>query len=179
VVRKRCVLLALTILVSVAAVSCDRHTCRSTTVLVVRHAEKASDDADAPLSGAGRDRALALVKVAEQAGVTAIYSSQFTRSKDTAGPLAERLGVAVTEMSVTLDAPGDYGVTLAKDVLDNHAGEAVVIVSHQNTIPAVVDALMGHAAGIEGPQCPDLFVVTIEPGGAARLVRAQYGVAGS
>jgi broad specificity phosphatase PhoE len=148
----------------------------TTTVLLVRHAEKASDADDSPLNEAGVQRAQALVRVAEGAGVSAIYSSQFRRNRDTARPLSERTGVNVTEATVNLSSPGDYGKTLARTILDRHAGRTVVVVGHANTIGATVEALTGRPAQIEGVEYHDLFVVTVPPSGAPGLVKAQYGL---
>lgn len=66
----------------------------STIVLVVRHAEKAADAEDSPLTETGTARAQALVRVAEGAGVSAIYTTQFRRNRDTAQPISDRLKLA-------------------------------------------------------------------------------------
>jgi len=167
----------LILLLAVGAVSCDDGGARQrpTTVLVVRHAEKASDADDSPLTEAGVRRSQALVRVAEEAGVGAVYSSQFRRNRDTAKPLAERLGVSVTEVPVNLNNPGDYGKALARDILEKHAGEAVVVIGHANTVAATVEGLTGHAAPPGDIQYGDLFIVTVTPSGETRLVKAQYG----
>lgn len=148
----------------------------ATTVLIVRHAEKASDAPDSPLTEAGIQRAQALVRAAENAGVNAVYSSQFKRNRDTAQPLSERAGVAVAQAPVNLDSPGDYGKTLAKDILDKHAGQTVVVVGHGNTIAATVEGLTGRPAQIDNIEYHDLFIVTVSPSGAAKLIKAQYGL---
>lgn len=147
----------------------------TTTVLLVRHAEKASDAEDSPLTEAGARRAQELVRVAAGAGVSAIYSSQFRRNRDTARPLSERSGVGVTEAPVNLSDPGDYGKALARDILERHAGGTVLVVGHANTLGATVEALTGRPAQIEGVEYHDLFVVTVPPSGAAGLIKAQYG----
>src|ERR1043165_8060252 len=72
----------------------------STIVLLVRHAEKASDAEDSPLAEAGVERSRALARVAEAANVSAIYTTQFKRNRDTAQPLSEQLKVAVTEFPI-------------------------------------------------------------------------------
>lgn len=157
--------------------SCSRpQSSSSTVVLIVRHAEKASDAEDSPLTEAGVKRAQALVRVAEDAGVSAIYSSQFKRNHDTAQPLSERLGVAVTEMPVNLQNPGDYGKMLAADIMQKHAGQAVMVVGHGNTIAATVEGLTGRASQIDSPAYSDLFIVVVPPSGAAKVVKAQYGL---
>src|SRR5919112_5271678 len=114
------------LLLSICSVSCDRTPAGSTVVLVVRHAEKASDAADSPLTEAGHQRAQALVRAAEDAGVSAIYSTQFKRNLDTARPVSERLGVAVTQAPIAdLSQPGDYGKVLAGEIVSKHRGRTV------------------------------------------------------
>src|SRR5947209_4893310 len=130
--RKCATLLA--VLLALAAASCDRAQPGSTVILVVRHAEKASDAEDSPLADAGTQRAQALAAAAADAGVAAIYTTQFRRNHDTAAPLSQKTGVAVTEVPVNLSNPGDYGKALAKDILEKHAGQTVVVVGHANTL---------------------------------------------
>jgi broad specificity phosphatase PhoE len=120
-------------------------------------------------------RAQALVDVAADAGVSAIYTTQFKRSRDTAQPLAERLGVAVTEVPVDLQNPGDYGKALAKNILENHSGQAVMVIGHGNTIGSIAEGLTGRAVVPGDIQYSDLFIIIVPPSGQARLVKAQYG----
>jgi len=144
-------------------------------VIIVRHAEKASDDEDAPLTEEGKRRAQTLAGVAADAGVSAIYTTQFKRNRDTAQPLAERLGVVVTEVPVTLQSPGDYGKTLAKDIIEKHQGQTVAVIGHGNTIASIIEGLMGRAVPLGEIQYSDLFMVSVPASGPARLIKAQYG----
>lgn len=176
----RAVLLVLVAVLSVGAGACDRPKPGPTTVLIVRHAEKASNDADSPLAEAGQRRASVLADVAADAGVAAIYSSQFVRTKDTARPISERAGVPVKEVPVNLSDPGDYGKRLAKEILEKHAGQTVVVVSHQNTIPGIVEGLTGRSGTPLGDAEYDrLSIVTVPPDGPARLIVARYGAPGA
>lgn len=104
----------------------------STVVLVVRHADKVSDAEDSLLNETGSRRAQALAAAAADAGVCAIYTTQFKRNHDTAHPLSERIGVAATEVPVNLQNPGDYGQRLARDILEKHKGKTVLVVGHAN-----------------------------------------------
>jgi broad specificity phosphatase PhoE len=150
----------------------------TTTVLVVRHTEKASEADDSPLSEAGVRRAEALARAAEASGVSAIYITQFRRSLDTARPLSERLGVPVTQAPVqNLQDPGDYGRKLARQIVEKHRGQTVLVVGHSNTVPSVVEELTGRAGAAGQVEYGDLFVVTVPPEGPTRLVRAQFGFA--
>jgi broad specificity phosphatase PhoE len=112
-----------------------------TTLLVVRHADRAGQ-ADS-LSAAGVARARDLVHVAQTASVRAIYHSDTRRTRDTAAPLAASLGLDLLEYPAKETAP------LIERVLEDHAGQTVLIVGHSNTVPTIIAA-----AG--GPVIPDL-----------------------
>lgn len=166
----------LLLFLALGLISCSRPQPGSTTVLIVRHAEKASDAEDSPLTEDGVKRSQALVRVAEDAGVSAIYSSQFKRNRETAKPLSDRLGLSVTELPVNLQNPGDYGKRLAQDILEKHVGQTVLVIGHGNTIAATIEGLTGRPAPLGDIQYGDLFIVTVPPSGAAKLIRGQYGL---
>jgi broad specificity phosphatase PhoE len=169
-------LVALLTLFAIGLAGCERSVPAPTTVVIVRHAEKASQEADAPLSDAGHVRASALADALANAGVSAIYSSQYGRNKDTVAPLAARAGVAVTERPVDLGNPGDYGARLVAEIREKNAGQTVVVVSHQNTVPAIVGALTGTpGAPLGDGEYDRLTIVTIGADGRAREILARYG----
>jgi broad specificity phosphatase PhoE len=136
-----------------------------TTVLIVRHAEKmANAGTDPDLSPAGVARANALAAVAEHAGVEAAYVTQYKRTAQTAGPLH----VPTFAVPINLDAPGDY----PKRLVDAFGSRKVVlVVSHSNAIPALIETL----AHVKVPPIADadydrLYIVT-----GSRVIAAQYG----
>jgi broad specificity phosphatase PhoE len=164
------------LLLALAAASCSPRTTSPTVVFVVRHAEKAVGGDDPPLTEAGLRRAQALVQMAEDAHIGAIYTSQFTRNRETAKPLSDKTGVPVTEVPVNLHQPGDYGQVLAKEILAKHAGERVIVIGHQNTIPGIVQGLSGRLVpGLRDTEYGSLFIIVIPGGEAPTLIRAQYG----
>src|SRR5213593_3091142 len=66
-------------------------------VVIVRHAEKAvSDGGDPDLSPAGRARAEELARILKDSGITAIFTSEFKRTQETAAPTATSIGVTAT-----------------------------------------------------------------------------------
>ena len=66
------------------------------TFVVVRHAEKATDDPENPgLSAAGRARATALAERLRDAPLVATYATEFRRTQQTAQPAAALHGVPV------------------------------------------------------------------------------------
>ena len=148
----------------------------STTILILRHAEKASDADDSPLAEAGIQRAQALVRVAEGAGVSAIYSSQFKRNLDTAKPLSDRLGIPVTQVPVNLTSPSEYGKMLAKEIVEKHSGQVIVVVGHSNTIASTIEELAGREYPIESVEYSDIYIVTIPPSGEGGVIKVQYGL---
>src|SRR5512145_2857737 len=60
-----------------------------TVVVVVRHAEKVDESAGSDLTGAGKARAQALAAMLKDAGLEAIFSTDFRRTLETAKPTAE------------------------------------------------------------------------------------------
>jgi broad specificity phosphatase PhoE len=172
---KRAVQFLLVPLLAFAVVSCSRQQQGSTVILIVRHAEKASDADDSPLNDAGTQRAQSLVGVAQEAGVSAIYTTQFKRNRDTAQPLAQKLGITPTEVPVNLQSPGDYGKRLAGDIIEKHRGQTVLVIGHGNTVGSIVEGLMGRAVPLGDVQYSDLLIVTVPASGQAKLIKAQYG----
>lgn len=150
--------------------------CSPTTVLVLRHAEKASAGMDPPLSPQGQVRAHELIQVAGKAGVTTIYATQFIRTQQTAQPLAGHLGLNVNVFNVTGDA-NQYAQDLANHILSEHSGEVVLIVSHSHTVPLIVEKLGTiPIPPIPGDKYDSLFIVTIpRRRGSAKIVIAEYG----
>lgn len=154
----------------------------TTTVFLVRHAEKAgpgdpefagASPSDPPLNASGMARAEELVRTLGDAGITTIYSSPYERTRATVRPLAARLGLEVTEHAAT-DVAG-----LAERVRATNRGGVIVIAGHSNTVPALVEALgAGPVPPIEDAwEYDNLYIVTVEAAGSARVSTLKYGAA--
>ncbi|MGH7448491.1 MAG: histidine phosphatase family protein [Longimicrobiales bacterium] len=145
---------------------------QSTTVIVVRHAEKIDDSADPLLSEPGRARAEALADALADAGVSTLITTQYQRTRLTAAPLAERLGVAPTLVA----ASGRSHVEdVAARVRELANGGTIVVVGHSNTVPAIIRALGGpDVGGIDDAEYDHLFILTLSDSGV-RLIRSRYG----
>jgi broad specificity phosphatase PhoE len=157
-----------------AASSLAAQATRATTVILVRHAEKANEPADdPPLTAAGETRARDLWNAIKDAGVSAVITTQYARTRATAQPTASTL-------QLTPEIVRSAGPTHPKDVADavrKHDGHTVLVVGHSNTIPAIIEALGARRPpAICDPEYDNLFVVTIAPDGKAGLVRAKFGV---
>jgi broad specificity phosphatase PhoE len=150
-------------------------TATSTTVVLIRHAEKQfNGGVDPVLSEAGEARAALLARMfgdnARLGRLDAIYVSPTRRSAETAAPLAARLKIAVTV------GPENDPKLVARRVLREHQGGHVLIVAHSNTIPEIVEALSGNGAvpPIEDEEYGTMYVVTVPRIGRASILRLSY-----
>jgi broad specificity phosphatase PhoE len=106
------------------------------TIYLVRHADKVSEDTDAPLSDAGRQRAECLATTLADAHIDKIYVSDLQRTQQTASPLAKKLQLKPVAMS--LSKPADLIAALRSEKAAN-----VLVVWHGMTLPGVLRALGG------------------------------------
>ena len=144
------------------------------TVILVRHAERAAEPrADPLLTPEGQQRALDLAAALSGAGVSSIITTHLQRTQLTAKPLGDAIGQS--PIVVRAGGPG-HADSVAAAVMRRPAGETVLVVGHSNTIPAIIAAL-------GGPKMPDLcdgqysnlYVMELKAGSPPRLVKAKYG----
>jgi broad specificity phosphatase PhoE len=151
-------------------------TAGSTTIVVIRHAEKdiSTGEADPPLSEAGKARAALLARMFGNGRalghLDAIYVSTALRARLTAAPLAASLGIG------SIAVPPDDPRGLARRVLRENGGGRVLIVGHTDTVPAIVSALSGNdkIPEISGDEYGTLYIVTVPRIGRANLLRLTY-----
>ncbi|MFC0677459.1 phosphoglycerate mutase family protein [Lysobacter korlensis] len=107
------------------------------TFVIVRHAEKATDDTrDPTLTAVGQARAERLATMLADARLKAVYATGFRRTQATAQPAARAHGLTV-ETYDARSAPAD----LAAQLRARHTDGTVLIVGHSNTAPALAAAL--------------------------------------
>lgn len=148
----------------------------ATVVLLVRHAEKAPGSGDVPLSPEGEARARALAALARDAGVQAVITTQFQRTKQTAAPLAQAAGLLPEVIASQGDIPAHVRL-VADAIRQRHAGRTVLVVGHSNTVPPIVNALGGGAhRDLCDAEYDALFVVVLGEEGPPRTVKTRYGV---
>jgi broad specificity phosphatase PhoE len=147
-----------------------------TTFVVVRHAEKVDDSLDPSLNDAGRRRAELLASMLADSGIDAIHTSQFKRTRETAAPVARRLGLQVVVDPIQGEDHAGEQRALAEQLIAKHAGERVLIVGHSDTVPLLIDAL-GVPGLLKIPESDyhNLFVVERPATGPARLLHLHYG----
>ena len=157
----------------VAAVCATASSSPITTVILVRHAEKAGATGDVPLSPAGIERANELVRVLAGTSIAAVYSTPYLRTEQTAGPLAK----AHVLEPIIVRTGDTYARDLVETIRHQHAGETVVVVGHSNTTVDVLKQLgIANPPAIADSQYDDLFVVTMAAD-AVKLISLRYGKA--
>ena len=142
-----------------------------TTVLVVRHAEKASPTAKDPhLSAAGKVRAKDLAHAAGASGVTAIYATHFQRTQETVAPLAALLHLTPVVKNA------DQTEELVEEIKTTRRGQTVLVCGHSDTVPDIVKRLSGVVVDpIPDTRFDGLYVVTLNDDETGRATRVRYG----
>lgn len=140
------------------------------TFVVVRHAEKASDDPKDPaLTAAGEARARRLAESLASQRVAAIYATGYRRTRQTAAPTARMHGIGVT----TYDARSD-ATTFASALRRDHARGTVLVVGHSNTVPGIAAALCACAvAPMDESEYDRRMTVRVDARGTATLVQSR------
>jgi len=143
------------------------------TVILVRHAEKkivTPENKDPDLSPVGLARAQELARIFGSSGIAAIYATQYKRTQQTVRPLADKLGLTMTQVEAKETSE------LVKQIRSRNAGQVIFIAGHNNSVPEIIAAL-------GGPQLPiipeaefdNLYILTIQGDGSARLLKMKYG----
>jgi broad specificity phosphatase PhoE len=146
------------------------------TVYLARHGETEGEDPVGRwLSAAGRARAEALADELAGAGIETIYTTDYRRTRETAAPLAERLG-----LEPVLYDPDDlagFAARLREEL--GEAGGTVLVMGHSNTTNELV-AFLGGEPGtpIAEDEHDRLYRVEL-PSGATELLRFGPPAAGA
>lgn len=140
----------------------------STTVVLVRHAEKLGDDQDPGLSETGAARAERLARMLEAAGLDAIYVSEAKRTRETAAPVAGATGV---EPHVV---PADALNRLVRRLKWRHRGDVVLVVGHINTLPAIAEGLGAPIGLVDEQEFGGLWIISYSRLRGTRLLTLRY-----
>lgn len=145
--------------------------CQSPKVYLVRHAEKSTSPAKDPeLTELGLQRAQDLAQVLGGKKIKAIYSTNTTRTRETAMPLSKKLGLAIQYYTPdTADKIVQNALKLKRNTL---------IVGHSNTLLPLIAALGLQASKKEIPdsEYDNLFMIYRNKG-KLKLVESRYGKA--
>lgn len=143
------------------------------TIILMRHAEKEvvpPENKDPNLSLAGQARADELARMFGGAGVTSVYATQYKRTQQTVKPLADKLGLTVTQVEAQKTPD------LVKQIRAAKPGDIVFLAGHNNSVPEIIAALGGPKLPIiPETEYDNLFILTVQSDGTARLLKMKYG----
>lgn len=149
----------------------------TTTMIFVRHAEKALIPVDDPgLSTEGQARAAELARQLVDAdvvaGIDAIYSTDTRRTMETARPVADALGL---EIRTYRNQDDDEPVVDA--MVKAHKGRIILVVGHSDTLPTMIAALGASkkVPPIAENEYDNLYLISIPWFGKTKTIRLRYG----
>ena len=165
--KLKSILLAVLLFISCAAFA------QTTTIWVVRHAEKATTPANDPdLTPEGRARAAALAKQLKRQKIAAVFTTPYKRTTQTGERTLKLEGLAEIKTYNPADLPA-----FAKQVMQDYSGKNVLVVGHSNTVIPTLQAF-GAAKPFDTLDDEDydrLFKVTIGPDKKVKLAIKRYG----
>jgi 2,3-bisphosphoglycerate-dependent phosphoglycerate mutase len=138
---------------------------KTTTIIILRHAEKDTSkqgsqmmQSDPPLSEAGMTRARNLITALSGFAPSAIFSTNYNRTRSTVEPLSVKLG-----LTIQFYDPRNQQALV--DKIKTMDGQTIVVVGHSNTAPKLVNLI----AGSSYPDLADsvydqLYIVKITDG---------------
>jgi phosphohistidine phosphatase SixA len=146
---------------------------RTTTIVLLRHAETATTAGDPELSAAGTRRAALLgeliADLLPHQRVDYLYAADTRRAQQTAAPVANQFQLPINVLT------GSDWASLAGRLAREHHGRTVVVVGYASTLPAVVEGLSGQGVAIGPDEFDALFVVVRPASGEPRVLRLRYG----
>ncbi|MEO5741131.1 MAG: histidine phosphatase family protein [Vicinamibacterales bacterium] len=147
-----------------------------TTVYIVRHAEKATNDPrDPDLSTKGFARADSLATQLREAGINYIITTQLKRTIQTAGPLARKRHI--TPEVVPVGTSTTIHVDSVVAAVKRRPGATILIVGHSNTIGPIAQALGGDKIGsVCDNEYSNLIVLSIPRAQRTRMLVQTYGL---
>ena len=139
------------------------------TYYVVRHAEKANNTANTPLSPAGEARAQALKEILKDTKIDYIFSTNTVRTMTTAEPARAQRSLTTQNYGPMPDSAFFQKLKALK--------KNVLVVGHSNTVDDIVNGLTGQKTvpgDLPDTEYSNLFIVTVK-GKKVKFERRSYG----
>jgi broad specificity phosphatase PhoE len=174
--------LSIAVLLTAVVLPVTRAAAADQVIFLVRHAERAPSTPappgahppgagmmgeDPPLSAAGEQRAARLATMLAPANIKSIFTTEYRRTRQTAAPLAQKLGL--TPVMAAARDPDPLVAQVGKLKTN------VLIVGHSNTLPDLMKKLgVTTEVKIGDDDFDDLFVVVRPAAGEPTLIRLKY-----
>lgn len=159
---------------AIASLACAAAQAQPSLVVVVRHAERATEpNGDPALSPEGIERAQALADHLVDANVKSIITTELRRSRETALPTARKFGIEPQVVATSRDGVQAHVREVVAAV--RKLTGVVLVVGHSNTVAAIVAGL-SDARPIElcDTSYSNVFVIDPQPDGGA-VLQFKYG----
>jgi phosphohistidine phosphatase SixA len=140
----------------------------ATTIILVRHAEKAGPTGDVPLTEAGHRRAAVLANVLTDTRLTAVYTSEFRRTQETAAPVLKAKNI---EAKIIKAADLDGLVNLLKAAAPS---DTILVLTHSDRLPMIAEKLGVKVAPLADTEYSRLVIINtgVVP---SSLLSLRYG----
>lgn len=138
------------------------------TIILVRHAEKAGPTGDVPLNAAGHQRAALLSKMLRDTRLTAIYTTELERTRQTAQPIAKAQSITPTIIAAK---DTEALITALKAARPT---DTILVVSHSNVVPVIAERLATKIPPLDDSDYSRLIVINTHAN-PATLVPLRFG----
>ena len=131
----------------------------STTIILLRHAEKDTVGDDPVLTVKGAHRAAGLSSVFPDITPDEFYSTNFVRTRETVAPWTKQ-----TNKEINFYEP--VKLPELADKLKKEIGKTIVVVGHSNTVPPLVNLILGadKYKNLADTEYSKIFILTIKKG---------------
>jgi 2,3-bisphosphoglycerate-dependent phosphoglycerate mutase len=147
---------------------------KETVIYIVRHAEKDTKDPknnDPDLNAEGSERARALNVFLRKEKISAVFSTNYKRTMQTAAPVARRNGIPVKTYE------SNNPESLVNLIELEFANKKILVTGHSNTILELVKAfgLAPPVARLNDDDYDLIFIVILQKGKEPELKIKRYG----
>ena len=142
--------------------------CSTSTVYIVRHAEKINEADSSGLTAVGLERAQALADRLADEQISRILTTPYRRTQETARPLSQQLNLPIESYPAK-------PVGAVVELIQKTKGKNILVVGHSNTILEIAQGLgtKPTKTKIESADHDNLLIVTIKDGIFGKSVSLQ------
>jgi phosphohistidine phosphatase SixA len=123
---------------------------------------------DPSLAPEGSERANKLAGLLKEVNVSAIYSTNYKRTKSTVTPVAEAKSIPIQDYKSLKETELD-------EMIKKYPG-GTILIGHSNTVPGIVNLLIGKEQykNLDDSNYGSLFIVSVTERGKASVTLLTY-----
>jgi 2,3-bisphosphoglycerate-dependent phosphoglycerate mutase len=141
----------------------------TTTIIVVRHAEKVDDSTDPELSYEGELRAMKLAEMLKKIQVDVIYSTNYKRTLATVTPVS-------VDKNLKIELYDPRNEVEYSQIFENSKGKTILIAGHSNTVPMTANFYLGEdrLEKFDESDYGNFLILLVNEIGDAKLIHLTY-----